>query len=194
MWLTTYRRTHGPTDPQTHGPTKRCIEPGTLAKIDWIQLLQARTTGYASEIVEDGESLQRELGAAESLAFIWSELDVEFITDDNKPSQDLLQDLQFGPRIAAAGRESLREFSRHCRKAVKFMEHDERLGARLDGASTQRAIARRLYEPLLSKWEEERLKYVRSHQMAPFAQFAEWISLQAKVAMNREHTPNTPSK
>ena len=153
-------------------------------------LLQARTTSVPAKIVSKGELLRHEKDAEKALVFIWTQLDRLFTTK-RKPSQDIVQELKDGPSVIASDESSLWEFSTDCQMIVSFMDGNDHLTEQLDDEDTQKTIAKRLEGPLLMKWRKERQTQLQTHDVVPFAHFANWISRLADRYIEHNADSNT---
>ena len=153
--------------------------------VQWIEILEARTSLHASKIVKNVDALRTELGASKVVVRIWRDLDKRYATK-RKPSQDLLQQLQTGPHVRQNDEEALWDFAHSCINAVNLMDEQDRLLLILNEEPTQNTIAHRLEEPLLTKWIEERKRYTRlQSEDVPFRFFSEWIEEQASIQSDR---------
>ena len=160
-----------------------------LAPIQWLELLKARTKGDAREAVDRAYKILYEAGPDHTLDAAWTYLE-HFMTPQ-KPSQEIVANLQQGPKISSSSPKELTALAQTCSSAVILMKCTPGALPSLNDLVTQKLIADRLPSQLRHEWYQHKCKTLRQEGAVPFGKLADWIEEQAAIA--RCETADTPA-
>ena len=95
------------------------VEHLELSDRQWLQLLEARTTGEPQSIIKRLKIIQLESSPKLALETAWEDLDERYETT-RRPAQELLENLTKGPELKAGDTESMFAFLQRCKAAQKL--------------------------------------------------------------------------
>ena len=117
----------------------------------WMKLLLVRTESEALEVVQEARKMSEVWGTDTSVLHIWKSFEKAYATD-RSPTQDLLNDILYGPDIPHSGSGALRRFMNRCQTALTAMDYDDTVKVTLNSSQNQNAITMRLGDRVFEEW------------------------------------------
>ena len=164
-----------------------------LDAFQMLQLLEARTEGDALKVIENNRIMTIESSPEYAIKEAWAALDERFYTED-RPSEQLLKEIQQGPIILRTDAKGLYAFAQKCNNLTNLQKLNPASLSTLNEKATQNKIIARLDEQLNDEWYKYKQTLPTHHTTIPFYLFSGWIKTQAKVQLDRqENKPTTPT-
>ena len=117
----------------------------------WLELLEARTDGEALELVKGNRIVTIEDSPEYALKKTRDQLQERFSTND-RPSKQLLKELQQGPAVSITDASKLYMFAQSCGNIADFYQSNPTSLSILNEESTQNLIIKRLDQDLSIEW------------------------------------------
>ena len=124
-----------------------------LDDFQWLELLEARTEGEALQLIKENRIMTIEDSPEHSLRIVWNTLHQRFHTED-RPSHQLLKELQQGTTISSSDASKLFTFAQRCNNIANLQQTHPATLNTLNDQATQDLIIERLDVDLNSKWFE----------------------------------------
>ena len=161
----------------------------SLSPMNWIDLLQRRTSEDALESIKDHIRYLGEIEASKVLNDIWNGLDEQYSSKE-KGSEIGFNEIMYGPTIDVDNLPLLKRFASKCSAASKALVRLPTLKSQYDNEITMECIVTRLSPGLRNRWNDwinfKELK--DSSGRVSFISFASWISTQNKDARDLNKT------
>ena len=157
------------------------VEHLDLSHTQWIQLLEARTTGEPNSIVKRSKIIQIESGPKCALKTVWENLNLRYETT-RRPAQELFEKLTTGPELRSSDTESLFAFLQRCKAAQKLHQQNPDFLREIEDQTSLDALIRRLDSELRRRWLLHRRMQLGFKKEVYFQDFTDWIQVQAEVS------------
>ena len=164
---------------------EREVQGLQLETFQWLDLLEARTDGISLDAIKENRIMAIENSPEYALKVVWAKLHNQFHTED-RPSKQLLKELQNGPPVLTSDASKLFSFAQRCNNIADLHHTHPTSLSILEDQATQDEIVERLDEDLSIKWYEYKKLHLSQYKLVPFQIFASSIEIQAEVYLERE--------